>query len=92
LTIEESGQADFGFLKFDLALADMRNAMGAVQGAMLLQAMRIGDLGIAAIPCEVFAETAPAIKQQSIQEKFMVTLEFGRILANSRPGGPQPSK
>jgi hypothetical protein len=54
--------------------------------------MRIGDLGIAAIPCEVFAETAPAIKQQSIQEKFMVTLEFGRILANSRPGGPQPSK
>ena len=32
---------------------------------MLLQAMRIGDLGIAAIPCEVFAETGLAIKQQS---------------------------
>ena len=38
----------------------MRNAMGAVQGAMLLQALRI-----AAIPCEVFAETGLAIKQQS---------------------------
>jgi hypothetical protein len=58
--MEESGRADFRFLKFDLALADMRNAMGAVQGAMLLQALRI-----AAIPCEVFAETGLAIKQQS---------------------------
>jgi hypothetical protein len=86
--IEESGRADFRFRKFDLALADMRNAMGAVQGAMLPQAMRIGDLGIAAIPCEVFAETGLAIKPQSIQEKFRATLEFGRILANSRPGDP----
>ena len=55
---------------------------------MLLQAMRIGDLGIATIPCEVFAETGLAIKPQSIQEKFRATLEFGRILANSRPGDP----
>jgi hypothetical protein len=30
-----------------------------------LQAIRIGDLGIAAIPCEVFAETGLAIKKQS---------------------------
>lgn len=32
---------------------------------MPLQALRIGNLGIAAIPCEVFAETGLAIKQQS---------------------------
>jgi hypothetical protein len=30
-----------------------------------LQALRVGDLGIAAIPCEVFAETGLAIKQHS---------------------------
>jgi neutral ceramidase len=30
-----------------------------------LQAIRIGELGIAAIPCEVFAETGLEIKQQS---------------------------
>ena len=30
-----------------------------------LQAMRIGELGIAAIPCEVFAETGLEIKQRS---------------------------
>jgi len=30
-----------------------------------LQAIRVGDLGVAAMPCEVFAETGLAIKKQS---------------------------
>ena len=32
---------------------------------LLLQSVQIGDIGIAAIPCEVFGETGLAIKQQS---------------------------
>jgi len=43
-----------------------------------LQAIRIGDLGIAAIPCEVFAETGIAIKKDSPLEKtFTIELANG---------------
>ena len=43
-----------------------------------LQAIRIGDLGIAAIPCEVFAETGLAIKKQSPHEAtFTIELANG---------------
>jgi len=45
---------------------------------LIIQAMRIGDLGIAAIPCEVFAETGLAIKQQSpFQQTFTIELANG---------------
>ena len=40
-----------------------------------LQALRIGDLGIAAIPSEVFAETGLAIKKQS-PHRFTFTIEL----------------
>ena len=40
-----------------------------------LQALRIGQLGIAAIPCEVFAETGLAIKQSSpLEPSFVIEL------------------
>ena len=43
-----------------------------------LQAFRIGDLGIASIPCEVFAETGLAIKQGSpLPATFTVSLANG---------------
>jgi neutral ceramidase len=43
-----------------------------------LQAMRIGELGIAAIPCEVFAETGLAIKAASpLRPTFVVELANG---------------
>ncbi len=43
-----------------------------------LQAMRIGGLGIAAIPCEVFAETGLAIKQASaLKPTFTIELANG---------------
>ncbi len=43
-----------------------------------LQAIRIGDIGIAAAPCEVFAETGLAIKNQSpIQHTFNIELANG---------------
>jgi hypothetical protein len=43
-----------------------------------LQAIRIGNLGIAAIPCEVFAETGLAIKQQSPHDAtFTIELANG---------------
>lgn len=43
-----------------------------------LQALRIGDLGIAASPCEVFAETALAVKEQSpLRPTFHVELANG---------------
>jgi neutral ceramidase len=46
--------------------------------ATILQAMRIGDLGIAAIPCEVFAETGLAIKQKSpFKPTFTIELANG---------------
>jgi hypothetical protein len=43
-----------------------------------VQAMRIGDLGIAAIPCEVFTEIGLAIKKQSpLKRTFTVSLANG---------------
>jgi hypothetical protein len=48
------------------------------QVPLLIQAMRIGDLAIAAIPCEVFAETGLAIKQQSpFKQTFTIELANG---------------
>jgi hypothetical protein len=48
------------------------------QMPLIIQAMRIGDLGIAAIPCEVFAETGLAIKQQSpFKPTFTIELANG---------------
>ena len=45
------------------------------QVSVLLQAFRIGDLGIAAIPCEVFAEIGLTLKKQSLV-KPMFTIEL----------------
>jgi hypothetical protein len=43
-----------------------------------LQAIRIGDIGIAACPCEVFAETGLAIKKQSpLKHTFTMELANG---------------
>jgi hypothetical protein len=45
---------------------------------LLLQTFRIGDLGIAAIPCEVFAETGLEIKKQSpFKPSFTIELANG---------------
>ena len=46
--------------------------------SLVLQAMRIGDLGIAAIPCEVFVEIGLAIKKQSpLKPTFTIELANG---------------
>lgn len=46
--------------------------------SMKLQAIRIGDIGIAAAPCEVFAETGLAIKSESpIKHTFTIELANG---------------
>jgi len=43
-----------------------------------LQALKIGELGIAAIPCEVFVETGLAIKQESpLKPTFTIELANG---------------
>jgi hypothetical protein len=43
-----------------------------------LQAIRIGNIGVAAIPCEVFAETGLAIKKQSpLPHTFTIELANG---------------
>jgi neutral ceramidase len=43
-----------------------------------LQAIRIGDLGIAAVPCEVFAETGLEIKARSpLKSTFLIELANG---------------
>jgi neutral ceramidase len=43
-----------------------------------LQALRVGDLGVAAVPCEVFAETGLAIKRQSpLRPAFTIGLANG---------------
>lgn len=48
------------------------------QVKIILQAIRIGDLAIAAIPNEVFAETGLAIKAQSpFQDTFVIELANG---------------
>jgi len=45
---------------------------------VILQALRIGDLGIAAIPCEVFVETGLAIKAKSpFRQTFTIELANG---------------
>jgi len=46
--------------------------------SLLMQTLRLGDLGIAAIPCEVFAETGLAIKAQSLfKPTFTIELANG---------------
>jgi len=46
--------------------------------SLKLQALRIGELGIAAIPCEVFAETGLAIKQSSpLKPTFVIEIANG---------------
>ncbi len=48
------------------------------QEPVRLQAIRIGDIGIGAIPCEVFAETGLAIKKQSpARHTFVIELANG---------------
>lgn len=48
------------------------------QVPLIIQALRLGDLGIAAIPCEVFAETGLAIKQNSpFKQTFTIELANG---------------
>ena len=43
-----------------------------------LQALRIGEVGIAAAPCEVFAETGLAIKAESpLPSSFVIELANG---------------
>ncbi|MBN2294855.1 MAG: neutral/alkaline non-lysosomal ceramidase N-terminal domain-containing protein [Pirellulales bacterium] len=45
---------------------------------LILQAARIGDLGVAAIPCEVFAETGLDIKKKSpLADTFTIELANG---------------
>jgi neutral ceramidase len=54
----------------------MKNYPPAVP--LIIQALRIGDLAIAAIPCEVFAETGLAIKRQSpFKQTFTIELANG---------------
>jgi hypothetical protein len=56
-----------------LALADYPSAL-----RIPMQAFRIGRLGVAAIPCEVFAETGLAIKQNSaLKAAFTIELANG---------------
>ncbi len=48
------------------------------QKSLIIQAIRIGDVGIAAIPCEVFAEIGLAIKKQSpFKQTFTIELSNG---------------
>ena len=45
---------------------------------LVLQALRIGELGVAAVPCEVFAETGLAIKKASpLRATFTIELANG---------------
>jgi Neutral/alkaline non-lysosomal ceramidase, N-terminal len=51
---------------------------GPTSVELKLQALRIGGLGIATIPCEVYAKTGLAIKQRSpIQPTFIIELANG---------------
>ena len=66
---------------------------------MTVQALRIGDLGIVAIPCEVFVEIGLEIKAKSpLKPTFTIELANGyngylprrrsTPWAATRPGGP----
>ena len=56
-----------------LALADYPD-----EKAIVLQAIRIGDLAIVASPCETFAETGLAIKRRSpFKDTFTIELANG---------------
>ncbi|WP_233578201.1 hypothetical protein [Tautonia sociabilis] len=56
----------------------LRAAEGPVSVSILLQTLRIGDLGIAAIPFEVFAESGLEIKQRSpFNDSFTIELANG---------------
>lgn len=53
-------------------------SQGSPEAELRLQAIRIGDLGIAAIPCEVFSETGLAIKKSSpLKPTFTIELANG---------------
>jgi hypothetical protein len=53
-------------------------AQGPPEAELKLQALRVGTLGIAAIPCEVFAETGLAIKKESpLKPTFTIELANG---------------
>src|SRR5207237_7814842 len=53
-------------------------AEGPPTRELKLQALRVGELGIAAIPCEVFAETGLAIKTASpLRPTFTIELANG---------------
>lgn len=61
------------YARFCLQLAEMPPT-----AALILQAIRIGDVGVAAIPCEVFAEIGLEIKDQSpIKPTFTIELANG---------------
>src|SRR5205814_9079363 len=48
------------------------------QAELILQTFRIGDLGIAAIPCEVFAEIGLELKKKSpFKSTFTIELANG---------------
>jgi neutral ceramidase len=54
----------------------MQNFPSQVQA--ILQALRIGEVGIAAIPCEVFVEVGLDIKKQSpLKPSFTISLANG---------------
>lgn len=55
---------------------DLHNGPDSV--SVVLQAIRIGDLGIAALPFETFVETGLAIKRESpLQSTFVISLANG---------------
>jgi len=61
------------YARFTLNLAEMPPTEN-----IILQAIRIGDVGIAAIPCEVFAEIGLDIKRQSpMRTSFTIELANG---------------
>ncbi|MCP4787448.1 MAG: hypothetical protein GY903_05795 [Fuerstiella sp.] len=61
------------YARFTLELAEM-----APTENLILQAIRIGDVGIAAIPCEVFAEIGLDIKEHSpLKTSFTIELANG---------------
>jgi len=58
------------------------------QKSIILQALRLGDVAIAAAPCEVFAETGLAIKQSSPFPKTF-TIELANGYGGYLPGPEQ---